>query len=464
MLWARICFLAGFLVTHAQVVKVSPTDCDKDGDCRSAIAAAVRQCTGACQVLLAGGHYRIKCPVYAQDGMNYGYIKTPGAVDLGNKSEIIFGGVSPNALAHLDIDYQVNGCPAISAAEAENVTIQNLVIDTARLPFSDGTITSISNDRETVQFKMNEPERTEWNTTKYPFLLHSFTPNDAANDIVGFKRYEWDSTTGVVTLYYDTPRPATLKTGKVHMKHFVNMQSWGVYGWRVKRAMTLRHTTLLSCAGMGYRCDFCEGDYMLDSSAIRPGNGRIMSSTADGVHLIFHKGRIILKNTIINGTGDDCFNPHANFIILSDILSSNPHGGRTATYIDETGPGWIPQAALQLVGDRVRFYSRLTLQPIGDELTLVNATGGYGTKATVTFNKPIPAGVRRYARTCHWTLASIFSCTVCDSRLTFSLPSFASHLHHQCMGADMICLYRRTGFRPLILMVAHSFTAAVVSS
>jgi hypothetical protein len=174
--------------------------------------------------LLAAGRYRIKCPVFNQSGMHYGYIKTPGAVDLSNTVNITFGGASPAALAHLDIDYQTNGCPAISAADARNVVLQHLVLDTTRLPFTDGTITSISNDRLTLNLTMNEPDRTEWNTTKYPFLLNAFTPNDALNDLVGFSSSEWDQNNGVATLHYTTPRPDAIKTGKIHMKHFVNMQ------------------------------------------------------------------------------------------------------------------------------------------------------------------------------------------------------------------------------------------------
>jgi hypothetical protein len=53
-----------------------------------------------------------------------------------------------------------------------------------------------------------------------------------------------------------------------------------------------------------------------------------MSTTADGVHLMHHKGTITLVDSVINGTGDDCFNPHANFIVLSEVISADR---RTAT-------------------------------------------------------------------------------------------------------------------------------------
>ena len=43
------------------------------------------------------------------------------------------------------------------------------------------------------------------------------------------------------------------------------------------------------------------------------------------------------------------------------------------------GPGWFPAAATHLVGDRVAFFSRATLQQIGDTATVLTAaTPGFG--------------------------------------------------------------------------------------
>jgi hypothetical protein len=399
-----LCWVA---LTARADVTVRPSDCDAGGDCRSAIVTAVRACNATapgqpgqpCSIVLAPGRYRVACPAFPQNGTNYGYVRTPGAVDLSHTRDITFGAASPDAPAMLDIDYAGNGCPAIGASDAANLTVQNVVIDTVRLPFTDGDIVSVSDDRLTVQLRMSEPARAEWNTTKYGFLRDMYTPHDSTHSLAGFTGTdEWDPATGVATLRYATPRTAALQAGRVHMKHFVNMQAWGVYGFRVSRGMTVRHTTLLSCAGMGYRCDFCDGDYTLESSALRPGVGRIMSSTADGVHLMHHRGRVTLRDTVVNGTGDDCFNSHANFIVLANISSDR----LSATYIDETGPGWYPRAAAYLVGDRVRFYSRLSLQAIGGDSDsqplhrLVEAAGGFGAGATLVFDHPIPAGVARY--------------------------------------------------------------------
>ena len=69
---------------------------------------------------------------------------------------------------------------------------------------------------------------------------------------------------------------------------------------------------------------------------------------------------------------------------------------RRATYVDETGPGWLPEAAALMAGDVVQFYSRLSLQPVGPPTALVSATGGFGGNATLLFRDSIPPEVLPY--------------------------------------------------------------------
>ena len=47
------------------------------------------------------------------------------------------------------------------------------------------------------------------------------------------------------------------------VKHYVNMQAWGVYGWMVQGSYTLDGVTLLTSAGMGLRCDYCKGTVLI---------------------------------------------------------------------------------------------------------------------------------------------------------------------------------------------------------
>jgi len=121
--------------------------------------------------------------------------------------------------------------------------------------------------------------------------------------------------------------------------HFENMQAWGVYGWAVQGGFTLSGVTLLAAAGMGLRCDFCDGTVLIEHSAVQPGAGRALSTTADGIHFMHHRGRVVLRNTTVAGTGDDCFNVHSNFFVMTNYSADR----RTATCVPS--PSLLPHAA-----------------------------------------------------------------------------------------------------------------------
>ncbi len=70
------------------------------------------------------------------------------------------------------------------------------------------------------------------------------------------------------------PPPPLEPSPHFRPQHFENMQAgWGVFGWNVTGSYLLDGVTLLSVAGMGYRCDFCNGTFELRSSAIRKAGG-----------------------------------------------------------------------------------------------------------------------------------------------------------------------------------------------
>lgn len=234
----------------------------------------------------------------------------------------------------------------------------------------------------------------EWDTLKYPWLKSiSFSYSvdkcpDAASSFCSaiqapagspqaYTSSEWNISSGVATLHWLKPSTDRAKAPvgtKLLVKHFGNMKAWGVYGFNVTARFQLDRVVLLSAAGMGLRCDFCTGTFaLLPGTAVRPAPNRAMSTTADAVHLMHHSGHVYMNGVTIDGAGDDCFNSHGNFIVLTNMTAS----GLTAGYIDESGPGWFPGAATLLVGDQVAFYSRATLQRIGGTAIITSATPGY---------------------------------------------------------------------------------------
>jgi hypothetical protein len=59
-----------------------------------------------------------------------------------NTSGLVFGASSPGAPARLFIDYIGAGCPAIGATDARDIRIENVVLDTQRLPWTDAVVSS----------------------------------------------------------------------------------------------------------------------------------------------------------------------------------------------------------------------------------------------------------------------------------------------------------------------------------
>ena len=171
--------------------------------------------------MLAPGTYRVACPnTYTGP---FGYIFAPGAVDLSNTTGITFGAVSSAAPAILNIDYVHAGCPAVGATDATDVHLVNLVLDTQRLPWTDATLSS-SADGRSLRVTMADPQRSEWNVGKYPWLSWTDPRNDTA--LSGASSSSWDAASGVATL--DFPSPHFVKNGThIFTRHFRNMPSWG---------------------------------------------------------------------------------------------------------------------------------------------------------------------------------------------------------------------------------------------
>ncbi len=199
---------------------------------------------------------------------------------------------------------------------------------------------------------------------------------------------------------------SNLKKGqRIFIQHFENMQSWGVHGRNVTELMSVINISIHSTSGMGFRCDLCKGDYVLRGSdvSIKPGTARPMSITADAVHFMHHAGTVSVENCSFQGQGDDGLNIHGNFIVLNKIIKNGSLSLGTnnsfskVQYIDETGPGWITSAPTYFVGDTVEFFSRQNLKNLTYpgrhqyRAKIVSATDKF-----VTFDKPLPPGLKRF--------------------------------------------------------------------
>ena len=415
---ARARHAAGGAAHGELLVSVAPSDCEPKDDCHAALGAAVARCRAhgpSCAVELAPGTYVVRCP----DAPRPSSARTDApAVSLdGLRGPVRFGGVEGRPRPLLLVDYVHGGCGAVVAANSSDVTVQQLVIDALRLPF---TVATLADDAtaSTVSLALeggaalgaDRAAIYAWNATRWPWLASPFvtsavvpfgtraTRQMPSAGLVGVHSATLEAATGVLRLSFprgsrDTP-DARLRAGlrrgqRVFVQHFENMQSWGVHGRNVSGTTTVSGVSLLSIAGMGFRCDLCTGTYLLEGSdiGIKPDSARPMSITADGVHLMHHHGAIHVRHSSVQGQGDDGLNVHGNFIVLDGLV-----GNGSVSYIDETGPGWLTAAPTFFGGDAVRFFSRRTLQALqGGGSRIVSAT-----PSRITFDAAPPPGLRRF--------------------------------------------------------------------
>jgi hypothetical protein len=196
------------------------------------------------------------------------------------------------------VDYTHGGCAAIVVSNCSRSVVQHIVIDAYRLPFtvavvlSGSTPTSIALQPEEALPSIDRPQIYQWDQLKYNWLNTIRTSQKVVAGAratrqladVGIANVNMTSatnpSTGVITMTFDAPNPARsqLVAGdRIFLKHYENMESWGVYGWNVS-GMTLDQVSLWSVSGMGLRCDLCSSTYLLTHSdvSIRPGSLRPM--------------------------------------------------------------------------------------------------------------------------------------------------------------------------------------------
>ena len=269
------------------VVDLRPSDCGAAGaDCYAAIAAVVRKCRahgpaagGGCAIVLAPGSYTVGCPAAPRPSSTQ--TEFPAVSLAGLVGPVSFGGAADQRQPRpqLLIDYTNGGCAAVVAANSSDVTVQHLIIDALRLPFTVGTLTEDSTPT-TVKIRpesggggwLDRSSTYAWDPQRWPWIDRFLTTQAvpmgerATRELSSIGMTDNDGnqhssslgSDGVVTIEFSDNRSVTgLRRGeRIFLKHFSNMQSWGVHGRNVTD-MALTNVTLWSVSGMGYRCDLC---------------------------------------------------------------------------------------------------------------------------------------------------------------------------------------------------------------
>ncbi len=97
------------------------------------------------------------------------------------------------------------------------------------------------------------------------------------------------------------------------------------------------------------------------------GNGRVVTNNADGIHLFNCYGKIILKNSHMEGLLDDTVNVHGNYTAITAFLDDH------SVWCNPNIYGMTPALKLFLPGDKVAVYNGRT-QEKKAEMTVVSVT------------------------------------------------------------------------------------------
>lgn len=95
----------------------------------------------------------------------------------------------------------------------------------------------------------------------------------------------------------------------------------GAFNNRSKN-IRLQNVSMYSMHGLGIVSQFSE-NLNFDSVYVEPekGSGRVIASSADGLHFSGCKGQIIINNCRFNGMHDDPINVHGTHLIVTEIVS-----------------------------------------------------------------------------------------------------------------------------------------------
>ena len=153
-------------------------------------------------------------------------------------------------------------------------------------------------------------------------------------------------------------------------------------------SLTVRNLTVQDMPGMGVIA-WNSHNVTIDDFDLEPQPGRLLSITADGVHLKDCSGDVLVENCDMKSQGDDGFNVHSQFL---QVASPLPAGGN-ALVLDEVnapyyGVEWAPGG----IQEGVEFFAP-DLTRRGNAALVGFARIGISTQFDATFASGYPAGV-----------------------------------------------------------------------
>ena len=192
--------------------------------------------------------------------------------------------------------------------------------------------------------------------------------------------------------YTTAARPAD--AGLVYQMRLIERTEPGAFIWESKN-VTMRSMNAYYLQSFGVVGQFSE-NISIDkvNFAPAPRSGRSTSSFADFVQMSGVKGKVSITRSLFDGPHDDPINIHGTYL---EVVGKPGPNTLTLAYKHPQTAGF-PQFA---PGDKVEFATKRTMTPLASAHAKVTAVDGPSgmdhdkplTTMTVTFDRPVPAGV-----------------------------------------------------------------------
>lgn len=290
----------------------------------------------------------------------------------------------------------------LAVVDCRRVTVEGMRIDWPRPPMSQATV--VSSDGKSAVIRPHPETPLEARDG----ALRVMSGDDAAPASSGWggrgiwSVMEWDPATGcpayqrgdvggapanAVALGDGTFRVNVngFKAGNVMILRHDPRSHCGVLVHR-SADVTLRHTYLHACHGLGYLFQHSKNLTLVDTHAIpRPGSGRLFSGHDDGFQISGCGGKVFIQGCSFAGLMDDPINVHGTYLDVTRRADDRTLEVRFAQGQSQNQPWADP-------GDEVTFSNRANLLRSGMAKVVSWQLTSTGT-GRLTFDRELPSSV-----------------------------------------------------------------------
>ena len=208
-----------------------------------------------------------------------------------------------------DTMFTIHGAmTGVKAYNCENLAIKGISYDYGRTPFSVGDIVSSTENSVTVKFRDHYPITPDTNFNDYlEYDKFSYVPRLNGNFLLksDISDVKIDGQTVTITFNAEINKPVAGTLAVVSHYTYGN----NAFQFNDCKDVTLENINVYATAGMGLGLETTTNATVNRFNVrLKPNTDRLMSSTADGLHISACRGDLKITNCLVENSHDDAFN------------------------------------------------------------------------------------------------------------------------------------------------------------